>query len=65
MKLNKTKLFIAMANKGITTTELAKAANMSISTISHGFTRSVLPTTAGRLSKVLDVPVGQIIVRED
>ncbi|WP_312353922.1 helix-turn-helix domain-containing protein [Aminipila sp.] len=65
MRIDKTALFIAMANKRISQKELAEVSGISSSTISHGFSNTVLPTTIGKLAHALNVPVEQIILKED
>ena len=62
MKINKTKLEIAMARAELNRNTLAERAKMPIPTICNVYTRGTCkPATAGRIAKALGVDVTEII----
>lgn len=66
MKLNVEEIKIAMAEKGMNYTELAKKTNIArptISTILSKRTASI--KTTGKIAKVLGVPVRDIVLIEE
>lgn len=66
MKLSIVKLQIAMANACMNKRELAQAAGISIVSVSKYFSCKRFPTpkTLGKLAKVLNVPVENLIDME-
>ncbi|WP_246213167.1 helix-turn-helix domain-containing protein [Aminipila butyrica] len=65
MKANKEKLKLAMANACMNTEDLAKVCEMPRPTLNNVIAgRGVRPKTLGRVAKVLNVPVEQILLKE-
>ena len=65
MKINKQKLYIAMANICITSNELQEKSKLPRGTFLNVITgKSVRPATAGKIAKALNVPVEQLIDME-
>ena len=65
MKINKQKLYIAMANICITSNELQEKSKLPRGTFLNVITgKSVRPATAGKIAKALNVPVESLIDME-
>lgn len=66
MKLNKSKLEIALANKAMNTADLARATGYSLNTIRAYANMQRVPTTKafGKIAKALEVDVTEIIINE-
>lgn len=62
MKINSTKLDVAMANACITTNELSNKANLNYSTLTRIKSGShANPATIGKIAKALNVKVEELI----
>lgn len=62
MKINSTKLDVAMANACITTNELSKKTNLNHSTLTRIKSGSCAnPATIGKIAKALNVRVEELI----
>lgn len=62
MRVNKRKIEIAMARAELNRDEMAKKANMPVSTISNIYKRETCkPATIGRITKVLGVDVIELL----
>ena len=61
MKLNKHKLNIIRARKGLTLQEMYRAAKVASNTVIKGYDADIDPVTVGRIAKALDVDVTEII----
>lgn len=62
MKINSTKLDVAMANACITTNELSKKTNLNYSTLTRIKSGShANPATVGKIAKALNVRVEELI----
>lgn len=63
MKLNKKNMFIAMADAGLTTNELAEKSGISRASINKFINGKTFPkpVTLGKLSKALNVPAENLI----
>lgn len=67
LKVNTEKLFIAMAEKGYNSSDLAKACGLSTSSISNVMTgaRKGTSKVLGLMCKELGLPVKDVIIIED
>lgn len=66
MKVNRSRLTLAMARACLTTNELATTAAMPLPTVNNVITgRGVRPATVGRIAKALGVDVTEIIEQEE
>lgn len=63
MNVSKSKIFILMANECINIHELAKKANLSLTTLNTTLNnkRKPKPTTVGKIAKALNVDVVEIL----
>ena len=65
LKVNLTKLDVAMANACITTNELSNKANLNYSTLTRIKSGNpTTPATIGKIAKALDVKVEELIDME-
>ena len=65
MKLNKAAIDLLRAEQCITLGELACSAKVGKNTIYTGFTRDINPLSVGKIARALNVPVEDIIVKEE
>lgn len=67
MKINKEKFEIAMASVPITLAQLSEKSEISVVAIRKAINgkRNPKPFTVGKLAKALNVPVEEIILREE
>ncbi len=66
MKVNRQKLYLAMARACMTSTELPKAAGLPRPTVQNAVVgKSVRPATLGKIAKALSVDPVEIIEVED
>lgn len=65
MKLNKAAIDLLRAKQCIMLDELAGMAKVSKSTICKGYTRDIDPLPVGKIARALNVPVEDIIVKEE
>jgi len=66
MKADKKKLKLAMANACMDTCDLAEASKLPRPTLNNVITgKGIKPKTLGRVALALNVPVEQIILKED
>lgn len=67
MKLNKAVIDLLRAEQCITLGELACSAKVGKNTITPytGFTRDINPLSVGKIARALNVPVEDIIVKEE
>lgn len=61
MRLNKQKINIIRARKGLTLQEMYRAARVGPNTVIKGYDTDIDPVTVGRIAKALDVDVTEII----
>lgn len=66
MKVNSTKLRLAMARKCMNTADLSEKAEMPIQTINGVLRgRSIRPATLGRIAKALGVDPSELLKEEE
>jgi Plasmid maintenance system antidote protein len=63
LKLDKTKVQICMARKGLTSFQLAKIAGVNPNTLNNAVNsgKACKPTTAGKIAEALEVDVTEIL----
>lgn len=65
MKVDKEKLYLAMAKACMNISDVAKKASMPIPTVKNVVIgRNVRPATLGKVCRALDVEVDEILMRE-
>ena len=61
MRINKSKLLIAMANSCMNPLQLCKTAEVSYQTYQRMLNHSAKPATIGKIAKALEVDVTELI----
>lgn len=61
MKLNRSKLYMLLAEQMITLKMLAEKADVSYYTIKKGLTKDIRPDMVGKIANALDVNIRDII----
>lgn len=63
LQINPTKLILAIANKGLSATELSELSGVSVVTLARfkAGTQKARPQTLGKLAKALDVKAEDLI----